>query len=95
MADKIVQIMQYQGISVGNEPLNDNLIPQNALTADTASIAQTAVIAQYADADTSKGTIEERLSSVEKVEGEMTFSITPSSVQINKLIKSGGICIFD
>lgn len=94
MANKIVQIMQYNGSG------NDNLIPLTAQQADFATNAinaQNAVIGQYASSDTSKGTIEQRLDALEYTSSSMSFvsGITPQVGGINKVEKNGNVCSFN
>lgn len=94
MANKIVQIMQYNGSG------NDNLIPLTAQQADFATNAinaQNAVIGQYASSDTSKGTIEQRLTFLEGSQTSMSYDsgVTPvGSSTVNKVYRSGNLCLF-
>lgn len=99
MVNKIVQIMQYNGSG------NDVLIPLTAQQADNATIAtnaDTAVIGQYASSNTSKGTIEQRLTNLEGsyLSGQANITaFTPATVSpysyTNSLSRQGNLCVFD
>lgn len=92
MANKIVQIMKYNGSG------NDNLIPQLAQEADTAvnaQNAQNAVIGQYASSNTSKGTIDQRLTFLEGSKSSMTLSGISALTTKNEVIRSGNYCVFN
>lgn len=99
MTNKIVRIMQYNGSG------NDTLIPLTAQQADNATNAtnaETAVIGQYASSDTSKGTIEQRLTNLEGsyLSGQANITaFTPATASpysyTNALYRQGNLCVFD
>ena len=60
-----------------------------------ASIVPKAKVAQYASEDTSKGTIEERLTKLGFKEGAVSLSISTNGTPINIIKRQGNYCILD
>lgn len=63
--------------------------------ATNATNATNATYATYASADTSKGTIEQRLTALGFKEGSVTLNLTPSTTTANTFKRQGNFVIFD
>ena len=66
-----------------------------ATTADSATNATNANIAKYASSDTSKGTIEERLTALGFKEGVATLNVSSGTAARNSLKKQGKYVLFN
>lgn len=66
---------------------------ENATYAENATNAENATYATYASEDTSKGTIEERLTALGFKQGSVTFKATPLTTHTNELKRQGNYVI--